>query len=853
MGAYRSRPTASLQEVWREDCLRCYHRVFNLLDADCSIDLDESVDGWTTLHSAAFNCENTVRAHVDIERHAKSGTHHDKITPLHICAFQRSNPEATKSLALQLLDSHADPNVVTRNGFSPLHLAAAKWNIDMIQLLMDNKYRYKCPDQRTKVKTAQGVWYEVEPTNEPCFGLTPVHIATLRACSEEDEALDTLRLLLGLPDSDINTPDVNGFTPLHLAALGGLFNISQILIEAGADVTARTNGEETALHIAVAMGRFQIAKLLLQNKNVDINAVDQEGSTAAHYSCHRGDLQILEHLMISAGFNSLDIGNMYRNTPIHAACYQGRVEVMQFLLDPSRKGQELIVPDHLLKQNMFSETALHAAATNGQSPLLVRTLLQQGKVFVNVQGDDGHTPLHSACWNGNLEATRLLLEHGGDIRIKTYAERQTCVNWCHQKGYDEMLFMLHQHAEQLAQDYVQFDDDNNDDTVDETRTDKAEAWQDLLAEITGLPKPSPLGKIRHVTRQLADVQQLRNLLPASQQVASHKYQTMGEIGTGSFARVHKATLGNRIVAAKKYKEGHFHRKSNIDLYCREVSIHSKLNHEHILQFIGAVVSESPSGFCILTEYIDGGTLFDTLHVRKRSIEFKMRLSIAFGVASGMAYLHSLQVPIIHRDLNSHNVLLSSQMKAFVADFGESRYYSDGKFQAESPIPKNLTLQPGNLRWMAPEIFRQNSIYSLKADVYSYGLVVWELVTGQVPFAEFEPAAAAAQMAYHHQRPMIPDSCPKGVTALIAACWRVTHRSRPSFVEAKSWIQYRMPVCISKDLPRLPASTIRNIEQIFRLQDGDCIEPPQKQTHSTNGYVTSVQVAVPVRFSEATNA
>jgi hypothetical protein len=91
------------------------------------------------------------------------------------------------------------------------------------------------------------------------------------------------------------------------------------------------------------------------------------------------------------------------------------------------------VGDILRQENVFSETALHAAATCGRSPLLVATLLQQD-FDVNIRGSDGHSPLHSACWHGNLEVANILLVNGADIRIKTHDEGETCIMWCHRKG-----------------------------------------------------------------------------------------------------------------------------------------------------------------------------------------------------------------------------------------------------------------------------------------------------------------------------------------------------------------------------------------------------------------------------------
>ena len=121
-----------------------------------------------------------------------------------------------------------------------------------------------------------------------------------------------------------------------------------------------------------------------------------------------------------------------------------------------------------------------------------------------------------------------------------------------------------------------------------------------------------------------------------------------------------------------------------------------------------------------------------------------QLNIAQDVSKGMNYLHSLPQPIIHRDLNSHNILLHEEGRAVVADFGESRFLAN-------LWEENMTKQPGNLRWMAPEVFTQCTKYSVKADVFSFALCFWELLAGELPFSHLKPAAAAADMAFRHAR------------------------------------------------------------------------------------------------------
>lgn len=110
----------------------------------------------------------------------------------------------------------------------------------------------------------------------------------------------------------------------------------------------------------------------------------------------------------------------------------------------------------------------------------------------------------------------------------------------------------------------------------------------------------------------------------------------------------------------------------------------------------------------------------------------------------MHYLHKLAVrAVIHRDLNSHNILLHASGRAVVADFGESRFMAEESYE-------NMTKQPGNLRWMAPEVFSANR-YDEKVDVFSFALVIWEIHAAELPLAHLKPAAAAANMAYEKSK------------------------------------------------------------------------------------------------------
>ncbi|VDM58141.1 unnamed protein product [Angiostrongylus costaricensis] len=183
-------------------------------------------------------------------------------------------------------------------------------------------------------------------------------------------------------------------------------------------------------------------------------------------------------------------------------------------------------------------------------------------------------------------------------------------------------------------------------------------------------------------------------------------------------------------------------------------------------------------FAIITEFVSNGSLFSLLHEQKRVLDSSFRLKISFDIAQGMRYLHeSAVMPVIHRDLNSHNILIHIDGRAVVADFGESRFMC----QTED---ENMTKQPGNLRWMAPEVFSQTGRYDHRVDVFSFALVIWEIHSAELPFSHLKPAAAAAEMAYKRARPPLPEQptaqFPAAVLTLLPIAWHHEPASRPDF-------------------------------------------------------------------------
>ena len=136
-------------------------------------------------------------------------------------------------------------------------------------------------------------------------------------------------------------------------------------------------------------------------------------------------------------------------------------------------------------------------------------------------------------------------------------------------------------------------------------------------------------------------------------------------------------------------------------------------------------------FCIITEYLAGGSLRKYLHHQEpHSVPLNLVLKLALDIARGMQYLHSQG--ILHRDLKSENLLLGEDMCVKVADFGISC------LESQCGSTKGFT---GTYRWMAPEMIKEKH-HTKKVDVYSFGIVLWELLTALIPFDNMTPEQAA---------------------------------------------------------------------------------------------------------------
>ncbi|XP_072950567.1 serine/threonine-protein kinase STY46-like isoform X1 [Typha angustifolia] len=246
-----------------------------------------------------------------------------------------------------------------------------------------------------------------------------------------------------------------------------------------------------------------------------------------------------------------------------------------------------------------------------------------------------------------------------------------------------------------------------------------------------------------------------------------RFLRMGDkIASGSCGDLYHGSYLGEDVAIKILRSEHVNENLVLE-FSQEVSILREVHHSNIVRFIGACTK--PPQLSIVTEYMSGGNLYDFLHKQHKVLELSLLLKFALDVCRGMSYLH--EKGIIHRDLKTANLLMDKEHVVKVADFGVARFQNQGGV---------MTAETGTYRWMAPEVINHQP-YDHKADVFSFAIVLWELVTSKIPYDTMTPLQAALGVR-QGLRPVVPDITHPRLSDLMSRCWETVPARRPSFPE-----------------------------------------------------------------------
>lgn len=252
-----------------------------------------------------------------------------------------------------------------------------------------------------------------------------------------------------------------------------------------------------------------------------------------------------------------------------------------------------------------------------------------------------------------------------------------------------------------------------------------------------------------------------------------------KLGAGSSGKVYKGLFKGDEVAIKVLKT--MTEAKEIDEFKKEFQIMSAIRSKYVVYFYGAVLEPR---LCMVMEFCSRGSLYHVLQNDKYDIGWDKTFRFALETVKGIECLHGWEPPVVHRDLKSLNLLVNEKWEVKVCDFGLSRFNTGSNLET-------LVKMRGTFAYCSPEVYFGEQ-FSTKSDVYSIGMVLWELIvrciTGRYerPFAEFKNLhydfQIIIQTAKKGLRPTIPPTTPEGFAQLIRDCLEHAAEKRPSCSE-----------------------------------------------------------------------
>ncbi|XP_038848329.1 mitogen-activated protein kinase kinase kinase 21-like isoform X4 [Salvelinus namaycush] len=280
------------------------------------------------------------------------------------------------------------------------------------------------------------------------------------------------------------------------------------------------------------------------------------------------------------------------------------------------------------------------------------------------------------------------------------------------------------------------------------------------------------------------------------------------IGVGGFGKVYRGAWKDQEVAVKAARQDPDEDiTATSDGVKQEAKLFSMLQHPNIIKLEGVCLEEP--NLCLVMEYARGGTL--TRALTGRRIPPHILVNWAVQIARGMHYLHEeAVVPIIHRDLKSCNILLLEKIEnddigrktLKITDFGLAReWHNTTKMSAA-----------GTYSWMAPEVIK-SSLFSKGSDVWSYGVLLWELLTGEVPYRGIDGLSVAYGVAVNKLTLPIPSTCPEPFSKLMEECWEQDPHIRPSFAS----ILEQLTAIEEAVMATMPQDSFHSMQENWRVE------------------------------------
>ena len=635
-------------------------------------------------------------------------------TPLHSAAAW-GKVDIMKYL---ITEKHCDPMCTDKDGWTPLHKACAEGKLDVIKYLLEDK--------------------KVDSSRRNKDGATPLHLAVLYGY------LDVIKYLIEEQKCDKECKDNYGQTPLSIAVVKGRLNIIKYLIEEmDCNPTHNCESGMTLLHLACHSGEVDTVRYIAALCEIDPSCQDMTGSTPLHVAVRCGTLEVVKYLIEEMKCNAECRQKYLGYTPLSIAINKGKLDVVEYLIgkcdcDP-------------MCSDIFGLTPLHLACSSDRLDI-VKYMIENGKVNLSYEAAvDGITPLHVAT---QLDVVKYLVEEKHcNVEHRT-KKQKTLLHFAAEKGKLDIVQYLIQ--EKSCKPTCE---DKNGDTILHLAGSPDVAVY-LIEELKFDPScPNKLNSTPlhnatargclPVVKLLVEkyncdisVKNSEGLTAAQLAIKHKEFPTFGYLsdmrkkvaqikpyiktvkqtgqvlGSGTYGKVIELlTSGGVIVAGKIFRLSATAQMEVASKVEEEMVTMMQLSHPNVVKCKGLALLPDQSPLPVLLME----RLMTSLHAYlldpvNSNLPVEKKMSFLLDTARGLDYLHSHTPPIIHRDLTAKNVLLDSQLRAKITDFGNSRILD----LDPNATPGTMTSLPGTLDYMPPEAMGGGVTYDPSLDVFSLG-------------------------------------------------------------------------------------------------------------------------------------
>ncbi|KAK4829229.1 hypothetical protein QYF61_002494 [Mycteria americana] len=512
-------------------------------------------------------------------------------------------------------------------------------------------------------------------------------------------------------------------------------------------------------------GNAVAVRLWLDNTENDLNQGDDHGFSPLHWACREGRSNVVDMLIMRGA--RINVMNRGDDTPLHLAASHGHRDIVQ-------KGKVLGGRGPALD-------------LQGLSPQLI-----QFKADINAVNEHGNTPLHYACFWGHDQVAEDLVGNGALVSIANkYGETPI------DKAKAPLREVLKERAEKLGQSLTKIPyKDTFWKGTTRTRPSKDKAFPDgdaVAGESTALLHGNgTLNKLAGIDfKQLSLSQKLnenqsgevRRPVAPQDRVAAPMQTTAfspapgwlqsAELGhnclVGFHVQLWKGRWQGNDIVIKMLKIRDWTTRKSRD-FNEEYPKLRIFSHPNVLPVLGACQSPPAPHPIVISHWMPYGSLYNVLHEGTNFVVDQMQaVKFAFDIARGMAFLHTLEPLIPRHHLNSRSIMIDEDMTARIS-------MADVKFSFQCP---GRMYAPA---WVAPEALQKKpeEINRRSADMWSFAVLLWELVTREVPFADLSNMEIGMKVALEGLRPTIPPGISPHICKLMKICMNEDPAKRPKF-------------------------------------------------------------------------